>query len=79
MHHSLACATFRHKTFVILCSIIVLAVKSCGMSEEASKHKRKAKTEDGPDKKVKLEATSSTFEVQPEVEVIAIQSTKMLN
>jgi len=44
------------------------------MSEEASKHKRKAKSEDGPDKKVKLEPSSSNFEVQPEVEVIAISS-----
>lgn len=39
------------------------------MSEESGKHKRKAKAEDGPDKKVKLESTSNTFEVQPEVEV----------
>lgn len=41
------------------------------MNEDSVKSKRKAKTEDGPEKKQKLEpAASTTFEVQPEVEVI---------
>ena len=38
------------------------------MSEEI-KAKRKAKSEDGPEKKQKLDGSVTTFEVQPEVEV----------
>lgn len=43
------------------------------MSEDVSRLKRKPKTEEGPDKKQKLEASGqTTFEVQPEVEVVLL-------
>lgn len=43
------------------------------MLEDITKPKRKAKNEDGPEKKPRLDTTSVTFEVQPEVEVGAFR------
>lgn len=44
------------------------------MSEDGVKAKRKAKSEDGPEKKQKLESVAqTTFEVQPEIEVMLRQ------
>lgn len=40
------------------------------MSDEAGRTKRKAKTEEVPEKKQKVDSSLVSFEVQPEVEVM---------